>query len=918
MALSQALSTGITGLMTHQKCMDNIGNNLANVNTTGFKKGIYQFSTLLEQSLRGGMGADATSGRGAINPIAMGMGAQTSSINKVFTQGNLENTGNPTDMAIDGNGFFVLKNGNGYVYTRAGAFHKGEDGTLLAPGGLQVQGTMAVRNSNGTYEIPQDAKLQNIVIPIGSIGGHSQTSQAAFTGNLNASQPVSNGLRLFGGTSYPTQGNRQSWLWQDDFNGGTGPTADTTWNSLESSTYSISQSTWDRFKTLPGNEDATLPRNVTLYDDGVVSDFVETTPAGGVQVKPTMYAYDAIDTATGQVVSVASGGQPVRVADLAPGLIPVIEDVKVINGGNVQTSAAYGIKVPDYERMNEPSVNNNFTYPSWFYQSTGAAMSYDEIAQLPNSAFDVGAADETLRSIWPNGINGEGWPSGAIDTQNLPYPGDVHAASLNTPPLENLWYDKGGTWVQPYAGIKNGDTIDISFTKGQSVVDTQFKYNRPSGTEPLPGQIPVDHEKSYTLEHFLNFLAGDVDEPSTASQNITPEMFGYGVDENWDDVGYRAALENTRLATQSRNQDDIGGAMGTMSIPPKISDAKFGSDAYDAPIESGGAYTRTGVSTVKYDRWDGSDETNRPVEAPSFNVSIVSNLGKSNGIQDISVSFNNVTHDTMFKGESEYSEPEGGDAVVSVEFFDSLGNPKSATMRLAMVDSNDDFTTWRWYADCAADSDATWQTDLNGDITTSLNVGTGLIRFDKDGNFVKGAELSETGGIYIDQRSQGVNDPIMVRLLNGLSSASTQDLDFSELTSSATANSFMLKSQNGRAPGKLDEFSVSANGTIIGHYDNGNNVPIARLGLAMFANENGLVATGNNLFTSGPASGDPLYTHADTGGTGQIVHMQLETSNVELTEEFTKLITTERGFQANSRTITTADEMITELLNLKR
>ena len=164
MALSQALSTGITGLMSHQKAMDNIGNNLANVNTVGFKKGAFQFSTLLEQSLRGGMGADAGTGRGSINPIGLGMGTQTASINKVFTQGDLENTANPNDMAIDGNGFYVLRIGTGVAYTRAGSFYVGEDGSLMAGDGMFVQGTLAVKNTDGSYEIPQDARMQNLVI----------------------------------------------------------------------------------------------------------------------------------------------------------------------------------------------------------------------------------------------------------------------------------------------------------------------------------------------------------------------------------------------------------------------------------------------------------------------------------------------------------------------------------------------------------------------------------------------------------------------------------------------------------------------------------------------------------------------------------------------------------------------------------
>ncbi len=240
-------------------------------------------------------------------------------------------------------------------------------------------------------------------------------------------------------------------------------------------------------------------------------------------------------------------------------------------------------------------------------------------------------------------------------------------------------------------------------------------------------------------------------------------------------------------------------------------------------------------------------------------------------------------------------------------------------MRMSMVSQDDNFTTWRWYADSMDDSDFSWQANAaTGELESNLNVGTGLIRFDKDGNFVKGSTTSETGGIVINQKNQGVNEPILIKVLNGLSSSSKQGLDFSELTCSAVSNTFKLYKQNGRPPGTLNDFSVSPEGVITGIYSNGNTVEIARLGLAMIPNETGMVAAGANLFYTSPASGDALYGHAYTAGAGKIHHKQLETSNVELSEEFTKLISTERGFQANSRTITTADEMIQELLNLKR
>ncbi len=97
MALMQSLSTGITGLMSHQTAMDNLGNNLANINTIGYKKGVHQFATLLEQTMRGGMAASG--GRGSVNPMGMGMGTLSASISKVFAQGELEPTGSFNDIA---------------------------------------------------------------------------------------------------------------------------------------------------------------------------------------------------------------------------------------------------------------------------------------------------------------------------------------------------------------------------------------------------------------------------------------------------------------------------------------------------------------------------------------------------------------------------------------------------------------------------------------------------------------------------------------------------------------------------------------------------------------------------------------------------------------------------------------------------
>ncbi|MDR0361382.1 MAG: flagellar hook-basal body complex protein [Planctomycetota bacterium] len=935
MGLSQALSTGISGLVTHQKAMDNVGNNLANVNTVGFKKGIFQFRTLLEQTFRGGMGADVQTGRGSVNPIQIGLGTQTGSINKVFTQGPLENTANPNDMAIEGNGFFVLSQGNGYVYTRDGSFYIGSDGSLMGGNGLFVQGTMAVKDSQGGVTIPADAKLENIIIPIGTVGGMAQTSKVEFKGNLNSNQEITSGLQLFGGTSYPTVSNLQNWMAKTKYNGGDplkDSKVDTSWNSLENKTYVVTQEMIE-YAQGAGVELTGLPANVSSYRANL-----PTTGLGDT------YAYQVIDYRAGnpdgtygQVVDASSMGlgSVARVDDiLALGCVPIVEEIKTINGGNVNTSTAMGIKIPQYLSFGSTvdyhgashTVQNSFTLPPWVYESNGGNF----VAAVTTNTGGEGVifTNAQLQEIWsPDStfaVNGN------VSVAAMPRAGETYPANLNTP-LEHVQYLKGNVWTQPFANIKNGDEITVDFKKGQSKVEATFVYNRPEGPSPMsPPQQPLGVEQSYTFEHFLKFLAGDVDEPTAAFPAITPAMYGAPVSAEFPDgdmsstlfnrAAYERAIQNVALATSSRNMDSTGGVMGLLSIPPKISAGNYGTDGYDAPAESAGAYTRNDVSSVLYERWD--DNEKKMVtrdDLPSFNISLVSNLGIANAISDVSIRYNNVPHEAMFSAEQDYAAPQGGSASATMTFYDSLGNPKTATIRLAMISQDSDFTTWRWYADCVDDTDFPWQVDpATGEIVSNLNVGTGLIRFDKNGNFVNGAEYSETQGIIINQSDMGVNEPIWIKMLNGLSADQQQDLDFSFLTMSAAKNDLTLKYQNGAPPGTLDSFQVSLDGLVQGVYSNGIIAPIARLILALIPNMNGLISAGNNLFYTGPASGDAQFGYANVGGRGEIRQMQLETSNVDLSEEFTKLITVERGFQANSRTITTADEMLQELLNLKR
>jgi flagellar hook protein FlgE len=174
-------------MQNHQTRMDVIGNNVANVNTTGFKRGRVNFQDMISQQLSGA--ASPTDEVGGVNPKEVGLGMQVASIDTIFTQGNLQSTGVATDVAIQGNGFFVMKDGEQTYYTRAGDFSLDKNGTLVNPAnGMRVQGWMA-RDLNGEMVVQTAASPTDLVIPVGLKDPAKATENVDFRCNLNKNTP---------------------------------------------------------------------------------------------------------------------------------------------------------------------------------------------------------------------------------------------------------------------------------------------------------------------------------------------------------------------------------------------------------------------------------------------------------------------------------------------------------------------------------------------------------------------------------------------------------------------------------------------------------------------------------------------------------------------------------------------------------
>jgi flagellar hook protein FlgE len=146
----------------------------------------------------------------------------------------------------------------------------------------------------------------------------------------------------------------------------------------------------------------------------------------------------------------------------------------------------------------------------------------------------------------------------------------------------------------------------------------------------------------------------------------------------------------------------------------------------------------------------------------------------------------------------------------------------------------------------------------------------------------------------------------------------TINTDFSKLCQIAATSDARVSSQDGFGAGKLTSYSIGKDGTISGTYDNGEKKDLTKIALRNFENPGGLQQVGGTLFKDSANAGALAIDAPGVNGLGTIITSSLEMSNVDLSEEFTDMIVTERGFQANSKIITTSDEMLQELVNLKR
>jgi len=233
---------------------------------------------------------------------------------------------------------------------------------------------------------------------------------------------------------------------------------------------------------------------------------------------------------------------------------------------------------------------------------------------------------------------------------------------------------------------------------------------------------------------------------------------------------------------------------------------------------------------------------------------------------------------------------------VAMTVYDSIGNPVDLSLKFTKDPTAQN--RWLWSATVPEPANIT-------------GGGSGAATFDSNGRLESFSYDGGSSSLQLDPGT-GAESPVDINLDPGVSGESNG------LSQFAAASNAVASSQDGYPMGNLQDISVDSRGVITGYFSNGINQTLAQIALATFTNPTGLLRQGNNMFAESGNSGSPIVGYAGTSNQSSITPGALEGSNVDLSEEFTNMIIAQRGFQANARIITTADEMLSEVVQLRR
>lgn len=854
----RSLWSGVSGLQAHQVAMDVEGNNISNVNTTGFKYSRADFGTMFSQTVK--IATAPTDGRGGSNPLQIGLGVSVSSTTRIHSQGSVQTTDKNTDVAINGDGFFMVSDDGGLTnyLTRSGDFKLDAYGNFVNNAGFVVQGW----NINwDTQSIDSSRTPQNIFIDPGMHIPAAQSTEVAIKANLNSGLNIGTASRPLYSLDSVHGFNQKTGETKDENDTGTTQFYTTSKNAVE-----VTEKGVDAGSLFNANG-----TGLNLRDgQGIWVSYADA------KYSTNQLGFNAFDPNLHQNQTAAfwgNGNQKTRLDIVINGV--VIQNDTI---GSIDEAIAY---------------INTFTAPTDARQGTGVRA----VKNADGSGIDFvnDNADGTTDNmkninlvVNANNTAGEAWTAtwnAATNTFNQ----YTQIQQNNT----SLWTATGGQ-----AGTQN------NLTGGRSAqIITAHKYIYSSSPQTLP---PM-----YNPDGGFNYIPGTPGNPPTWNGTDAATIGS----QNYYNAVMNGSLLNTDIRTFHTTED-------LRELLQR--DARYGVD-YDGSgkfaaadvnenvkvvVNSSGAFSLTNVNKTSNSPTltapGGQGPLNFGPHNMNFNITAYTD---ERGTVSTNDAFTKI-----FKG-LDGSFPAGNQVKQSellklsafsagLEIYDSLGSKHTLEVQFVKQSTTQDGGN-EWQMIIRVPEPA--EINTTGEGPNNIIVGTA--RFNNDGS------LSNYNPRTINfSPNNGAAPNQQIKLSFGTSGSNDG------LVSSNSASTLTGQATDGYTSGNLkpDAIRVDDKGNILGEFTNGKTFAVAKIAMASVANNSGLEEIGGNLFKVTANSGNIVVGEAGTGGRGEMKTSALEMSNVDLSRSLTELIIIQRGYQANSKTISTSDQMLQTLIQLKQ
>lgn len=842
----RSLWSGVSGLQAHQVAMDVEGNNISNVNTTGFKYSRADFGTMFSQTVK--IATAPTDGRGGSNPLQIGLGVSVSSTTRIHSQGSVQTTDKNTDVAINGDGFFMVSDDGGLTnyLTRSGDFKLDAYGNFVNNAGFVVQGW----NINWDDQTIDSSRTpQNIFIDPGMHIPAAKSTEVAIKANLNSGLNIGTSSRNLYALDSVHGWNTKTQRAEDENDTGTTQFYTTSKNAVE-----VTEKGVDAGSLFNANgQGLNLREGQGIWVSYADAKFTTATAgANGVfnensqTTQQNVIFWGNKDNAVN--LDITLNGVNIQNANIRS----LDEAIAYINTFTAPTDTRDGTGVKAVKKADGSGIE---------FVNDNADGTTDNMKNIDLVVKQTNTAGERFRVTW--------------NQQNQNFTAATVKANGNS------------AWI-------TGGTAGLTEERVQIITAHKYVYS----------STPVNIPPMYNPDGGPGYDPANQNNPGTAENNYFQAVQGGLL--NTDSRTFRTTEDLRELLQRdARYGVDYDGSGGfeidgrDVNEGVKVVVTENGNFAISNPneIPQRPGFVMPGAPGT---------QDNRTTHNMSFNITAYSNkqgtVSTNDAFTKIFKAFDGVLTVGGQIKESEQLKLSAFSA--GLEIYDSLGSKHTLEVQFVKQSTTQDGGN-EWQMIIRVPEPA--EINTTGEGPNNIIVGTA--RFNNDGSLAnytpKTINFSPNNGAAPNQQ---------IKLSFGTSGSNDG------LVSSNSASTLTGQATDGYTSGNLkpDAIRVDDKGNILGEFTNGKTFAVAKMAMASVANNSGLEEIGGNLFKVTANSGAIVVGEAGTGGRGEMKTSALEMSNVDLSRSLTELIIIQRGYQANSKTISTSDQMLQTLIQLKQ